>query len=1031
MKKTISIILILSLTLSMVMAMNINTFAAKTDIMDISGFEPGNSTIITKNVAGSMGKEATDTVWRLEKAASYARMYDDMTFGAAVEQDGTINYKYSVLQVNVKPAKENMKMQFRDETGRNYIAMPITAGNISANKWNSVIMYIDYTNINADNYLTEFPKATIYINGKKYNDYTQTALTSRIGLYAAVNGSNLKSRLYFHFENNTSGGGFDDVEVEVADLRWYTSDTLPDGASLTAVPSILGNGSKFTVSNNQITVTGDTLTVKDIKNENSGKNITAYTDSKGTKKLNDTDTLYTGDIVAVEKDLCYSYYSISGSGAVEAEKSIIEGKTNGFTAGDGSTAALAYGTAGKDSADKVLNISKSSAGGRIVGGGLSSVAKDGTVEYDYYVLKFNYLPRCDRGIALRTAGNEAVAMPASAAEFNKNQWNSVLIYVDYSKLEKDYIYSVTSNSDENVQKAFPVGHIFINGEEYDSGLMVSNASNRFGMYTSSAATSANVDFRLEFTGSDELDVDIDDLYIYRTNTLPTAAETDIEPLKSSLITVNNNVAKIKNDTTLAKLSNTYPRYTFKAYRNGDLTGEVTDAELNLADGWTLVTIDRKGVINYSTIVNYVLDDISIFGDNYDSSNHRFISSGNATFSADVSDGGMLLVAQYNEEGKLDNVLLDNTGSDGSLSVTFPVKGGLGESKVKAFLWKDALNPICLNKVIPMKSDETNILFIGNSFSRDVSWYIKDIAKADNLTYNIGLLNWGSRTIGDHYDNREVPLSESKIYFSYNNVSLKNDIDTYYWNLKTVLEDYSWDYIVMQNWGPNVDFYANTDENYNANWSKMADMAAYLHGREPKAEILIHETWAFETGYKEFITDEIREQITTNIQALNSRCATACADAIGLNEPLRVITSGSAFDAARKYENGAYFDTTYYSDGHKFEAGTTVNVGDGSDMLHPDDKEAGKTSLHRDGFHAGPAGEYLIALNAYKIISGKNTTDIENNTFDNVVSTRLGSASAGVGTDVVIGEGQTVYQTYDKLSAEIISKLKSIVVGMYN
>ena len=163
---------------------------------------------------------------------------------------------------------------------------------------------------------------------------------------------------------------------------------------------------------------------------------------------------------------------------------------------------------------------------------------------------------------------------------------------------------------------------------------------------------------------------------------------------------------------------------------------------------------------------------------------------------------------------------------------------------------------------------------------------------------------------------------------------------------------------------------------------MVDISEYIHEREPEAELMIHETWSFESGYGIFTNETVRDEIGADISGLYDSCAIECAAAIGQAEPLRFISSMDAFGAARNYTNTEsvdVFNTTYHQAGHVFNAEdrATVDVGNGSGMLSPEDLAAGKTSLHRDGYHSSAAGRYLIALNAYRTLSGRT---VSGNTF---------------------------------------------------
>jgi hypothetical protein len=238
--------------------------------------------------------------------------------------------------------------------------------------------------------------------------------------------------------------------------------------------------------------------------------------------------------------------------------------------------------------------------------------------------------------------------------------------------------------------------------------------------------------------------------------------------------------------------------------------------------------------------------------------------------------------------------------------------------------------------------------------------------------------------------------------------------------------YDYDYVVIQNWGSSVGFYANTDANYQTNWSTIPKLAKYINEREPNAEIMLHETWAFETGYNYWTQDA-----ADSIRAVYDRAASEAAAAIGQSEPLRKISSLSAFNAAKAYEDGALFETTYYKDGHLFSGydnRATVPVGDGSSLLSPEDAAAGKVSLHRDGFHASQVGRYLIALNAVQFLTGKS---VYGNTYRPGTISLDSSAYYGGNevTDLDNASSGVIYQKYDPIAESVVNAVQTIVEGM--
>ncbi len=423
--------------------------------------------------------------------------------------------------------------------------------------------------------------------------------------------------------------------------------------------------------------------------------------------------------------------------------------------------------------------------------------------------------------------------------------------------------------------------------------------------------------------------------------------------------------------------------------------------------------------SYYTIANYENNSIIVSGSSYDG--NSTIGKGTTVFTAMAGSENVLVAAQYDAGGNLIKTALSPATPGIINSIEFE-PDRIENSYVKAFLLSDikSLKPLCPAKKLDYKAP-LELLVIGNSFSMDVTCYLHDIAAADGKDMNVWVLNKGGSAVGYHYDNRETSVREIMLW--------KNNQSVGYTNLKTTLERYDWDIIVMQNWGNSKSFYTYTDSTYSENWSKMADLAAYIHENEPKAKLMIHETWSFESGYS-FVTDEAtRDEITEGIHTLYAKCAEDCAARIGADKPLEMISSLDAFEAARHHTNDdgvEIFNTSYYKDGHTFTGvknRATVAVGDGSMMLSPEEAAAGKIGLHRDGFHASAAARYLIALNAYTTLTGK---PVSGNTFrPGTIALDSSASYTNEQTDLDNAQSGVIYEKYDPLKEDVVTTLQSI------
>ena len=509
----------------------------------------------------------------------------------------------------------------------------------------------------------------------------------------------------------------------------------------------------------------------------------------------------------------------------------------------------------------------------------------------------------------------------------------------------------------------------------------------------------------------------DNYYIYESAVYPTIGapatfENGYAPVLNAFVDNKSGVISIPAGIDAGIEIEDYDITVFDSDYNV-VSGEVSDGNI--------VFVQKDGSYAYYTIDILEDNDIVVVGDTYDV-NNGMMTVGDITVYGVTDEEAKLVVAQYDDAGNMIKTAVSETGS-GIIEVEFTSEE-LDYSKVKAFLFKNGqLKPLCKSETI----DHTkvyNMLMLGNSFSMDVTCYMEEIAEAQGKEFNIGVLNKGGSAVNYHYTNREMDLTKSDIMF------WLNDQQQGYSNLKTVLADYDWDYVAIQNWGSDVAFYANTDANYTANWAVITDLAKYVHENEPEAELMLHETWSFEAGYNSWTDAAVRDEAGANIRAVYDRCAEEAAAAIGLDAPLRKISSLSAFEAARAYENAAgvkVFDTTYYKDGHLFagyENRATVPVGDGTRLLSPDDAAEGKISLHRDGFHASAAARYLIALNAVQFMTGQS---VYGNTFRPGEIALDSSAFYGGNevTDLDNASGGVIMQKYDPLAEDVVVALQTI------
>ena len=214
-----------------------------------------------------------------------------------------------------------------------------------------------------------------------------------------------------------------------------------------------------------------------------------------------------------------------------------------------------------------------------------------------------------------------------------------------------------------------------------------------------------------------------------------------------------------------------------------------------------------------------------------------------------------------------------------------------------------------------------ILSIGNSFSQDAQRYLHRLAKEDGTFIKCVNLYIGGCSLQTHYLNM---LENKKAYsFEFNGQSTGIQV-----SITEALASDSWDYITLQQ-ASSLSFKIETFSPY------IEELAALVRKYCPKAKILIHETWGYETG-----SEKIRNLGFETDAEMFSAAKSSYEKAEKLINADGIIPSGEALLKAR---------------------------------------ELGISNIHRDTSHASLGiGRYILALTWYKSLTGN---DISANTFD--------------------------------------------------
>ena len=219
-----------------------------------------------------------------------------------------------------------------------------------------------------------------------------------------------------------------------------------------------------------------------------------------------------------------------------------------------------------------------------------------------------------------------------------------------------------------------------------------------------------------------------------------------------------------------------------------------------------------------------------------------------------------------------------------------------------------------------------ILSIGNSFSVDAQYWLNDIAIAGGDDIELWNLYIGGCSLETHMKNAASDEIAYDLYIN-NQLVSKSSIEA-------ALKCGPWDYITLQQ----ASGFSGLWESYE---NTLVPLYNYVKSLAPEAEIVIHETWAYEktSTHPHF---EWYGNDQKKMHASLKACYERAAKEIGA----KIIPVGDAVASLRENE---LFDV--------------ANGGE---------------SLSRDGFHLSPvAGRYLAALIWYSFFTGK---DVRENTF---------------------------------------------------
>lgn len=214
-----------------------------------------------------------------------------------------------------------------------------------------------------------------------------------------------------------------------------------------------------------------------------------------------------------------------------------------------------------------------------------------------------------------------------------------------------------------------------------------------------------------------------------------------------------------------------------------------------------------------------------------------------------------------------------------------------------------------------------ILAIGNSFSEDAMYYLKDIAGADEVEVKVVNLYIGGCSLERHWENIRTGAKE----YQYQLNGRPQDRMV---SVKEALDEEEWDYIVTQQ--------ASHDSGWQDTYEPfLHQIVRYLKEEKPQAEILLLETWAYEVDS----THECFERYHCDQMQMYERLRAAYRKAAEEHQ-LRLIPCGEVIQKLRSTK--------------------------------PFDYQHGGISLCRDGYHMHYIyGRYALAATWYVFVFQKS------------------------------------------------------------
>jgi hypothetical protein len=255
------------------------------------------------------------------------------------------------------------------------------------------------------------------------------------------------------------------------------------------------------------------------------------------------------------------------------------------------------------------------------------------------------------------------------------------------------------------------------------------------------------------------------------------------------------------------------------------------------------------------------------------------------------------------------------------------------------------------------SKTVRLLTVGNSFSGNATRFLGDLARSAGHVLVHHQASMGGATLAQHWERAERHEKDPRDPLGLYNTKR---------SLEQELRAEPWDFVTIQQ----ASVRSHDLSTYRPYARQLFD---YIRRHAPRAEVLVHQTWAYRRDDPRFAVEAPRPGEPASQEAMYRGLAAAYT-AIATELGARMIPVGDAFhradnDAAWGYRPDATFD---------FKTASRPALPGQAHSLHVGwqwTRQAdGRYALRMDGHHASVAGQYLGACVFYEVLFGETVVD---------------------------------------------------------